>query len=92
VLAVAGCASTNEPADPRQAEYEALVGQAVAELDKANATGFEWRDSRKFLKQADEAAKAGDYDKAMKLADKARAQGIAAQQQAQSQANAGPHF
>ncbi len=64
---------------------------AVAEIDKARAAGYEWRDSRKILKKAEEAEKAGDHEKAMKLANKAKQQGIIAQAQAQSQANAGPH-
>lgn len=73
-------------------DYEAVKKAAVIEIDKAKAAGFEWRDSRKLLKKADEAAKKGDMKKALKLANMARAQGIAAVAQAESQKNAGPHY
>ena len=62
--------------------------QATAEIDKAKAVGFEWRDSRKLLKEAEKAEKAGDHEKAMKLVNKARQQGIIAVAQAKEQANA----
>ncbi len=75
-----------------QGEYEALHAAAKASLKAANAVGFEWRDSGKILKQAEKAAAAGDYEKAMKLANRAREQGEFAQHQAQLQADAGPRF
>lgn len=68
------------------------VAAAQAEIDKAAKAGFEWRDSRKFLKKADAAAKAGDMAKANKLVAKAKAQGVLAQKQAKDQANPTWHF
>jgi len=64
---------------------------ATIEIDKAKAAGFEWRDSREILEQAAKAEKAGDHATAMKLAAKAKRQGILAVAQAKSQKNAGPH-
>jgi len=70
-----------------QADYHQAVAEAKASLKAA--AGNEWRDSGKLLKKADAAARAGDFDKAVKLAQAARLQGTMAQQQAVEQANAG---
>ncbi len=70
--------------------FDEAVQTANAEIDKAKAAGYEWRDSRKLLKQAGKAETSGNHGKAMKLADKARQQGITAVAQAKKQANAGP--
>ncbi len=64
------------------------IAAAKAENKKAKKAGFEWRDTGKFLKQA---KKVGGK-KCLKLANKAKNQAIAAQQQAKDQANAGPSF
>lgn len=52
--------------------------QALQAVDKAkkeaSAAGNEWRDSKKILKSAKEAAESGDYKKALKLANKAKSQ------------------
>ena len=69
--------------------FDKAVKEATAEIDKAKAAGFEWRDSRKFLKKAAEAEKSGDHNKAMKLVAKAKKQGILAVAQAHDQKNAG---
>ncbi len=66
------------------------IDSAKAELKKAKALGFEWRDTGKLLKKAEKASKAGDYDKAQKLIAKARKQAQLAVIQAADQHNAGP--
>jgi len=71
-------------------DFESARQQAVAEIDKANAAGFEWRDSRKILEQAEKAEKAGDHEKAMQLVNEAKQQGMVAVTQAESQKSAGP--
>ena len=88
-LALAGCAG-GQPADDK--EYTDLVAKAKAEIKLADQSGFTWRDSEKFLKQADEAMKAGDRDKAMKLVGKATKQAQLAQKQAKDNANVKPAF
>jgi hypothetical protein len=72
-------------------DFGKAVKAATAEIDKAKAVNYEWRDSRKILKKAEKAEKAGDHKKAMKLAKKAKQQGIIAVAQSKQQKNAGPH-
>ncbi len=50
------------------------IGAAKAALDEANSLGAEWRDSRKILGKALEAAKAGDEETAVKMANIAKRQ------------------
>ncbi len=71
--------------------FDQAKKEAVAEIDKAKAAGFEWRDSQKILKKAEKAEKAGDHKKALKLANKAKKQGIDAVTQSKAQTSAGPH-
>ncbi len=77
---------------PTKAEFEAAFAAAKAAQKKAAAVGGEWRDVGKFLKQAEQAAEAGDYAKAIKLANKAKFQGEMGYQQALSQKDAGPRI
>jgi len=72
-----------------QADFDKVYAAAEAEVKKAAAVKNEWRDTGKIMKQAQAAAKEGDFDKAIGLANKAKFQGQAAQEQAASQANAG---
>jgi hypothetical protein len=71
-------------------EFNQAVKDATAAIDKAAAVNYEWRDSRKILKKAEKAEKAGDHKKAMSLANKAKQQGIIAVAQAKEQAH--PHI
>ena len=88
-----GCAQheTKETASggTTASSYETALAAAKAEQKKAAADDAEWRDTGKMIKQAEEAAASGDYDKAQDLADKAAAQGRIAQEQAKGQVNAG---
>ncbi|MEK7262528.1 MAG: hypothetical protein AAB194_04365 [Pseudomonadota bacterium] len=87
-LALAGCASGPES----DKEYMDLVAKAKAEIQLAGKAGYAWRDTEKFLKGADEAMKAGDRDKAMKLVNKAIKQAQLSQKQAKDNANAKPVY
>ncbi len=74
---VAGCATApKEPAKP--AGPSAAVTQAIDSAKAAIATAKSldavWRDTEKFLKQAEKAAAEGDEETAIKLANKARGQ------------------
>lgn len=71
--------------------FEQAKKEATAEIDNAKAAGYEWRDSRKILKKAEKAEKAGNHEEAIKLANQAKKQGINAVAQADIQKNAGPH-
>jgi hypothetical protein len=78
------------PAIASTGEFDQAVKDATAAIDKAKAAHYEWRDSRKILKEAEEAEKAGDHKKAMSLANEAKQQGIIAVAQAKEQAH--PHI
>jgi len=84
-----GCASYGT-ANASQEDYNAAVADAKKSLKTADKANFEWRDSGKILKNADKAAKAGDFSVATKLANKAKRQGDLALVQSKQQANAGP--
>ena len=72
--------------------YEDAVTDANNSIDKAKADNYEWRDSRKMLKDADKLNKEGKSDEAMKLVATAKKQGELAVIQAKSQSDVnGPH-
>ncbi|HIJ21825.1 MAG: hypothetical protein HON68_01825 [Gammaproteobacteria bacterium] len=71
---------------------ELELARAQLERKEAAKVGFEWRDTGKILKKAKTAAAGHHYDKAIKLASKAKMQGIAAQAQAADQMHAAPRF
>ncbi len=100
-VALSGCAgSYNDD------EYNQLATQAENEIKLADKTGFEWRDTDKFMEEskaakaaADKARQAGDsatakkeFDQAMKLAKTALTQAKLAQQQAKDEANPVIHY
>ena len=91
-LGLAGCHGDGVKSDAAaggNAEYEAAVAAANAEIKKAKSMGGEWRDIGKFMKKADEAAKKGDMEEAMKLVKKATFQAKMGQEQAASQVGVG---
>jgi len=91
VLMLFGCASTSETKmGGGAADFPTMVKEAKSSIKKAKSVGGEWRDSKKFLKKAEKAAKSGDAKKAMSLANKAKDQGKMGYEQAISQKNAGP--
>jgi len=74
-----GCASQQkqEPApkaDSGPSASSIAIANAKAAMKKAKAVDYLWRDTGKFVKQAEKAAKKGDEAKAIKLANKARSQ------------------
>ncbi len=89
IASLAGCASYGSGSSA-DADYQQAMAEAKVSLKHAARTNFEWRDSGKLLKQAEKAAKDGDYETAIKLANNAKMQGEMAVAQSQDQANAGP--
>jgi len=90
---IAGCAAPGQskaPSGEQKAAYEQAVKDAKAAIKQAGSMGHEWRDSGKTLKKAAKAADAGDYDKAIKLANKAKREGELGHKQAMAEKNAGP--
>ncbi len=80
---ITGCASTGDTDDA------ALAEQAIAEAKTANAEAkalnAEWRDTGKIIEQAEEKYAAEDYQAAIELANKAKAQAEAAIAQANAE-------
>lgn len=73
VFAVAvGCTTTDSTSN-EQAAKDAIAAAKKANAD-AKAVGYEWRDTAKLIKKAEAALADGDYDKAIKLANKAKNQ------------------
>lgn len=93
-LALGGCATTDKPAAPAgnaaaDAEYAKLVAEAEQEIKLAAKAGFLWNNTEKFMKEAEDAKKKGDMDKATKNVKKAIKEAQLAQKQAKDQAK--PH-
>jgi LysM domain/Domain of unknown function (DUF4398) len=89
-LGFVGCASTPEEAAPAeqgvtQADAEKAIAAAKASIAESKALNNEWRDTGDLMKQAEEALGAGDYAKAVELANKAKAQADNAIAQAKSE-------
>lgn len=68
--------------------FDAAYQAAETARQQAAAAGYEWRDTSKLLSEAKDAAAAGDYAAAVKLADEAKLQGELAVQQAAHEADA----
>ena len=88
-LTLTACASSG-PSHTKN-DAKGAIGAAEHQTMRAAKKFFEWRDTKKIIKKAKAALKKGDYDKAVKLANKAKQQSTNALQQAREQANAGPH-
>ncbi len=84
-LSLSACAS-----GPVHSKDEALNAIKAAEQanKKAKSVGNEWKNTGKIIKKAKAALKKADYDKAIKLANKARNEGINAVKQHEEQKNA----
>lgn len=72
-----------------KADFDKAYAAAEASVKQAAAMKNEWRDTGKIMKAAKEAAAAGDFAKAITLAQSAEFQGQAAQAQASAETNAG---
>ncbi|MFP3873967.1 MAG: hypothetical protein ACLFQT_03790 [Thiohalophilus sp.] len=88
-LTLAACAT-----GPSMTEQQAnnAISAAKSELNKAKQLNYAWRDSGKMIKAAEKAAKEGEYDKAVDLANEARKQGELAQSQHNEQKDSGPRL
>jgi hypothetical protein len=80
---------TQATAGENAAVYEQAIEAARAAQKAAASVGGEWRDTGKLIKEADAAAKAGDYGSAIRLADEARQQGELGYEQALTQKDVG---
>ena len=73
------------------AAAKSAIAAAEAALKKARSVEGEWRDAKKkMVKKAKAAASKGEFDKAIKLANKAKFEGEMGYKQAMEEKNAGP--
>jgi len=80
---ITGCASTDEAADSISAEQ--AIADAKAANAEAKAANYEWRDTGKFISEAEAKLAAGDEDGAIALANKAKKQAEIAVAQASAE-------
>lgn len=85
---IAACASG--PTHTKNDAQGAIIA-ATHQNKRAAKKSYEWNNTRKWIKKAKAAMKKGDYDKAVKLANKAKREATLALIQAEDQKNAGPH-
>ena len=71
-----------------EATFVAAYNAAVVARKAARKAGFEWRDTKKMLRQARKLAKKGDYEAAVELANRAGRQGELGLIQAEAQESA----
>lgn len=79
---ITGCASTG---DAESVSAEQAIAEAKTANAAAKAANYEWRDTGKIIKQAEEKLAAGDDEAAIKLANKAKAQAETAIAQAEEE-------
>lgn len=94
-IIITGCAgygSSSAKAPVTEADYIAAVNDAQTSINNAAKANNLWRDSGEILEKSAELAKAGDFEAAIKLANKAKRQGEMAATQAEDQKNAGPQL
>jgi len=88
-----GCASMGGDGASATADlgtYQKAAKEANTAIKMAVQANNVWRDSRKILDKAEKLAKSGDFEKATKMALKAKRQGELALAQAKAQEGAGP--
>lgn len=97
IFALSGCSifggggETASTGGADAASANSAIEAAEAALAKARGVEGEWRDAKaKMIKGAKEAATAGDFEKAIKLANKAKFEGEMGYAQAMEQKDAKP--
>jgi len=80
IALITGCGGKNVKSG-NSSDAAGAIAAAQNSVKKMNALGWKWRDTAKFLKKAKAAKKKGDNGKAVKLANKAKAQAELAIQQ-----------
>lgn len=97
VFALSGCSwfsggsEGDSAASGDAAAAKTAIASAEAALKKARGVEGEWRDAKKkMVKKAKAAASKGEYEKAIKLANKAKFEGEMGYTQAMEQKNAAP--
>lgn len=86
LIALAGCLVAAAAIAADSAEFDKAYEAAVAAQEKAASVDGEWRDIGKFLTEAKTLAESGDFEAAVKLAQRAEQQGHRGYEQMVSQA------
>ncbi|VAW91356.1 hypothetical protein MNBD_GAMMA21-359 [hydrothermal vent metagenome] len=88
IFAVAiGCSSTSTDGSSLEQQAKDAIAAAKKANKEAKSVGYEWRDTGKMIKKAEKALGAEEYEKAIKLANKARRQAENAIAQQRSENN-----
>lgn len=69
-----GCSSTSDSGQSQEQAAKDAIAAAKEANQRAAAVGYEWRDTGKLIKNAEKALGDGNYEEAIKLANKARTQ------------------
>ncbi|MDH5446419.1 MAG: SoxXA-binding protein [Gammaproteobacteria bacterium] len=88
-LVLGACGAQQKHTDKDAA---AAISAAKSVNKKAKKAEFEWRDTGKIIKKAEAAAKDGEFDEAVKQANKAKKQAEMALQQAKAAKRARPRI
>lgn len=88
-LVLAACGA---PQKHNEKDAAAAIAAAKATDTKAKKAEFEWRDTGKIIAKAETAAKDGEFDEAVKQANKAKKQAEMALLQAKASKHAGPRL
>lgn len=91
VPVLAACGSTPSQAEPAGG-YESTLNEAKTLYQEVDALGNAWVNTEEFITKAEEAAKTGNMDEAMKLLGKAISEAKLARIQHEEQKNAGPYL
>ena len=86
VVGALGWAPDSRASD--EATFKAAHSAAAAVRKAVRKAGYEWRDTKKMLRQARRLAKKGEYEKAVELANRARRQAELGLIQAEEQESA----
>ncbi len=81
----AGSSATEKTLSANDQKVQNIINDAKAKLKVAVADGYAWRDTGKFIKQAEKALAEGDTAKATSLATKALQQSEMAKKQSAEQ-------
>jgi len=88
----AGDSGSGAPAATGNAEYDNMLKQVTDSYNAQAKEGAAWTNAEEYFEQANEAAKAKQFDKAMKLLKEISDESALAKAQHDSQKSAGPHL
>ena len=91
-LTLTACSSSPNAASNNAEQATAAITAAKTANSQAKKVNYEWRDTGKIIKKAQKAQKEGNYEMAVKLANKAKRQAENAYKQYLENRNAKPHL